>query len=145
MKKKIEEKTYSYGSTEVLIVKESSGEFFFEIGNEITTDISEAVAIMINKISKNDDVWKIENNFDKNIKPEKSIYWLSGGHKEWRSLENYKKPWREYSPTFTEEYGNLIKKIIKKSKNLGEIRDNFLKYMNLSIIYEFALEKEMIK
>lgn len=145
MKKKITEKTYSYESPEVLIVKESTGEFFFEIGNEITTDISEAVAIMINKISKNSEVWNIENNFNKNIQPEKSIYWLSGGHKEWRSLEHYKKPWRELSPLFTEEYGNLVKKIIKKSKTLGEVRDQFLKYMNLSIIYEFALDKEIIK
>jgi hypothetical protein len=145
MKKKIEEKTYSYGSSEVLIVKESSGEFFFEVGNEITTDISEAVAIMINKISKNSEVWNLENNFNKNIHPEKSIYWLSGGHKEWRSSEHYKKSWREYSPLLVEEYGNLVKRIIKKSKTLGEIRDNFLKYMNLSIIYEFALDKEMIK
>lgn len=145
MKKKITEKTYSYESPEVIIVKESSGEFFFEVGNEITTDISEAVAIMINKISKNSEVWNLENNFDKNIHPEKPIYWLTGGHKEWRSLEHYKKPWREYSPLFIEEYGNLVKRIIKKSKTLGEIRDNFLKYMNLSIIYEFALDKEMIK
>lgn len=145
MKKKITEQTYSYESPEVIIVKESSGEFFFEVGNEITTDISEAVAIMINKISKNSEVWNLENNFNKDIHPEKPIYWLSGGHKEWRSLEHYKKPWREYNHLLVEEYGDLVKKIIKKSKTLGEIRDNFLKYMNLSIIYEFALDKEMIK
>ena len=145
MKKNLESNENLRTNRVVLIEKEANGQFFFEIGNEITTDISEAIAIMINKISKNSEVWNIENNFNKNIQPEKSIYWLSGGHKEWRSLEHYKKPWRELSPIFTDEYGNLIKKIIKKSKTLGEIREQFLKYMNLSIIYEFALDKEIIK
>lgn len=143
MKRKLE-KNFDYNK-EVLIEKEATGDTYFEIGNEITTDISEAVAIMIFKVNFDDNVWETKNNFNKNVSPKKALYWLSGGHKEWKTLDNYKKGWHQYSDIFLEEYGDLVKKIIKRSKTLKDIRDGFLKYMNLEILYDFSIGKGIVK
>jgi hypothetical protein len=56
-------------------------------------------------------------------------------------MNNYKKAWSEISLDFQEEFGLRIISILKKSKTMRDIRDGFLKYLNLPILYEFALEK----
>ena len=125
---------------------EDSGEYYFEIKGEITNDLGEAVAIMMRIRDKwNDSVWNTEipiiNTYEKDT--EKSLYWLSGGHDEWRKLENYKKNWYESSLIFREEYGMMIISILKKSKTLKEIRDGFNRYLNLDRLYDFAIEKNI--
>jgi hypothetical protein len=135
-----------WSNNQVNINKEES-EYFFEIGTELTNDVAEAVAIMMRKVDWNSPVWDLEINdvVSENIGPEKSLYWLTGGKNEWINLEHYKKPWSEYYLDFQEEFGIIIVSIIKKSKNLKEIRDKFNKYLNLPILYDFALSKNMIK
>lgn len=122
-------------------------EWFFEIGKEVTTDIAEAVSILLRECDSNDQVWDVELR-DKNtddVTPEKSLYWLTGGYKEWKSLENYNRPWCDCYLEFQEEFGLLIVSIVKKSKTLGEVRDYFVENLNLPTLYDFALYKNLIR
>ena len=118
---------------------------FFEIGNEITVDIAEAVSIMMMCL-KNipDKIW--DNVIDPNdvISPTKCLYWLSGGDREWCDLKNYNKPWVDCSQKFYDEYGSLVLDIFKNSKTLGDIRDGFIKYLNLPILYDFAIKISIV-
>jgi len=120
--------------------------YYFEIGNHITTDLAEAIAIIM-KYKNNIDskFWDLEiKNIDYyGIDPVKSLYWLSGGEVEWKINNNYKKNWIDCSSLYQEEFGIKIISILKKSKNMKEIRNGFLKYLNLPTLYEFALENEI--
>jgi hypothetical protein len=135
-----------YNNGSVRVTKEEDI-YFFEIGNELTSDIAEAVALLMRKLDFNDSIWDMElDKIDtESITPEKSLFWLTGGYTEWRTLENYNKPWCDCYLDFQEEFGMLIFNIIKRNKKLREIRDNYYKYLNLSILYDFALSKNMIK
>jgi hypothetical protein len=75
----------------------------------------------------------------------KSLFWLTGGPNEWKSLDNYKKPWCDCYLDFQEEYGITIITLVEDSNTLGEIRDNFNKHLNLPTLYEFALSKKIVK
>lgn len=117
----------------------------FEIGSYTTTDLAEAVCLMMSKLDNNHRIWKsiITTNLE-DISPERSLYWLSGGRTEWNSLENYKKPWSECYLDFQEEFGIVIINIIKKAKSLKDIKDSFMKYLNLPILYDFAMSKSIL-
>ena len=117
----------------------------FEIGSYTTTDLAEAVCLMMSKLDNNHRIWKsiITTNLE-DISPERSLYWLSGGRTEWNSLENYKKHWSECYLDFQEEFGIVIINIIKKAKSLKDIKDSFMKYLNLPILYDFAMSKSIL-
>lgn len=149
-KRKIE--TDSKGSKNIytskfLNVSVENKEYFFEIGSELTNDIAEAVAILMSRVDWNSSVWElqIKDIITENIAPEKALYWLTGGNSEWRNLEHYKKPWSEYYLDFQEEFGIIIINSIKKSNSLKDIRNNFSKYLNLPVLYDFAISKDMIR
>jgi hypothetical protein len=60
----------------------------FEIGKELTTDIGEAVSILIRSCDSSNQIWNIEIEIStENITPERSLFWLTGGDKEWRTME----------------------------------------------------------
>lgn len=135
-----------YVSDKVVITKDS-GEWFFEVGKEITSDVGEAVVILMRNFSWDHPIWesdlvdvKIED-----ITPEKSLFWLTGGYKEWRSLEHYNRPWCDCYLDFQEEFGFLIISIIKKSKTMKDVRDGFVRYLNLPVLYDFAVGKDFVK
>jgi hypothetical protein len=135
-----------YNDNKIKISREGN-EWFFEIGKELTTDLAEAVSILIRKCDKTNPIWNIELreiNID-DITPKKSLYWLTGGDAEWKSLEHYNKPWCDCYLDFQEEFGFLIVNIIKRSKNLDDIRKYFLEYLNLPTLYEFALSKNLVR
>jgi len=135
-----------YNNGIVRVTKEE-GTYFFEIGNELTSDIAEAVALLMRKLDWNDELWNLQLD-DVNIDfitPEKSLFWLTGGYTEWRTLENYNKPWCDCYLDFQEEFGMLIFNIIKRNKKLKDIRTNYYKYLSLPTLYDFALSKNMIK
>lgn len=134
-------------SNETIIISKENEEYFFEIGNQLTNDISEAVSILMYRIDWESPVWEleIEEVITENICPEKSLYWLTGGYEEWQSLEHYNKPWSEYYLDFQEEFGMLIVNIIKKSKKLKDIRNKFTRLLHISILYDFAISKGMVK
>jgi hypothetical protein len=100
---------------------------------------------MMMKYKNNGKFWDLEiKDIDYyNITPEKSLYWLSGGDTEWQLMNNYKKSWMECSLEYQEEFGLRVISILKKSKTMKDIKNGFLKYLNLPILYEFALEKEI--
>jgi hypothetical protein len=131
----------------IVRVSKEEDEYFFEIGKELTSDVAEAVAILMRKVDFNEEVWDLEvsNIVLENITPEKCLFWLTGGYSEWRTLENYNKPWCDCYLDFQEEFGYLILNIIKRSKTLKDVRENFLKYLNLPILYDFAINKKMIR
>lgn len=130
-----------------LVIKKEGNEWFFEIGKEMTNDLSEAVTIMMRVCKPDDSAWdiKVSNTDIENITPEKSLFWLTGGSQEWKNLENYNRPWCDCYLDFQEEFGFMIIKIIKDSKKLSDIRDGFIKYLNLPIIYDFAMSKNLLK
>jgi hypothetical protein len=135
-----------YEDKGIKISREES-EYFFEIGNDVTNDIAEAVSILIRKSEWDSPVWNLELSeiVSEDITPEKCLFWLSGGYSEWRTLEHYKKPWCDSYLEFQEEFGILVINIVKRSKKLKDIRDNFIKHLNLPILYDFAMSKDMIK
>ena len=137
-----------YNSTIVRITKEEDT-YFFEIGNELTSDVAEAVALLMRKVDWNDEIWNLDlegiNLNAENITPEKALFWLTGGSSEWRTLENYNRPWCDCYLDFQEEFGMLIFNIVKRNKKLKEIRSCYSKYLSLPILYDFAISKNMIK
>jgi len=137
---------FNFWSDNFTKIDKEGDQYYFEIGSDITTDISEAVAIMMTYKNKNSDkFWQLElKEIDYyNIKPELALYWLTGGDYEWKIMNNYKKQWMECSLDFQEEFGIIIFNIIKKSKTMNDIREGFIKYLSLPILYEFALEKNL--
>ena len=132
---------------EKIKISKEGNQWVFEINNELTTDIAEATALMMRICGKDSFVWEIEIkdiNTDV-IEPKKSLYWLTGGNNEWKTLPNYKNPWCESYLDFQEQYGVTIINIIKKSKKIGDIRNQFIKKLNLPTLYEFSLSKNLIK
>lgn len=141
---KIQNDEASIESSFVRINLEINGQSFFEIGNELTTDIAEAVAIMMRK-KIDDSIWSKDFSIDyETIEPRRALYWLTGGDSEWISLHNYKQPWSKCDLDFQEEFGFIIISILKKSKTLGDIRDGFIRYLNLPVLYEFALSRNFV-
>ena len=138
---------YNIWNDELIKVGQENNQYFFEIGQETTVDLAEAVAILMRMRSKwEDDIWNLElSNIDlENISPEKCLYWLSGGDEEWQKLEHYTKPWHQYYINFQEEFGISVINILSRSKTLKDVRSGFLKYLNLPTIYEFAVKSEMV-
>lgn len=132
----------------IVKVSREQNEYFFEIGNEITTDVGEAVSILMRqKDMWNSSFWDLEikNISYHEISPEKALFWLTGGYAEWRTLEHYRKPWCDSYLEFQEEFGILIVNIIKRSKKLKDVRDNFIKYLSLPVLYDFAINKNLAK
>jgi len=129
------------------VTEEVNNQLFFEIGSEITTDIAEAVAIMMrSKNNIEDKIWsqKFDINFE-SIEPKRALYWLSGGDVEWIGGKNYSVNWRQCDLDFQEEFGFMVISILQKSKTLDDIRKGFIKYLNLPVLYEFALSRGFIK
>ena len=125
----------------------SKDDWYFEIGKEVTKDLAEAVTILMKTNGITEDIWNIEIksiNLDE-ISPSRSLFYLTGGEEEWSVLSNYNKTWAECHLDFQEEFGFMIIKILKRSKKLSDIRDGLKKYLNLPILYDFALSKNFVK
>jgi len=130
-----------------IIVIKNENDWIFEIGNEITSDIGEAVAILMMRNDIGDDIWDIDIEYVdlRDILPEKSLFWLTGGYKEWRDLDNYNRHWSECYLEFEKHFGYIIIDIIQKSKKLKDVRNAFIRQLNLPILYDFAISKGFIK
>jgi hypothetical protein len=133
-------------SSFVRISKEVNGQLFFEVGNEITTDIAEAVSIMMRIPNLDETIWEKELPMDfDTVEPRRALYWLSGGDNEWVALQNYNRPWSQCDIEYQEEFGFMVMSILKKSKKLKDIKQGFIRYLNLPTLYEFALSQGYIK
>jgi len=145
---------FRFGSEKLLnnpkefkITKVSNNETLFEFGEIITTDLAEAISVMMREEDLiTNAIWKtkITENIEK-IEPRRALYWLSGGDVEWITLENYKKNWFECEWDFQEEFGIILIDIIQKSKTYDDIRKGFKRKLNLPTLYEFALKKNIAR
>ena len=136
---------YVLYNNQKIMIGRSTDNYIFEIGNEITNDLAEGVSILMSIGENNPNIWNLEID-SKNIEitPAKTLFWMSGGVSEWSSGSNYKIPWCECFIDFQEEFGILVINIVKSAKTLADIRDGFRKHLNLPILYDFALCKEII-
>ena len=146
-RKKVAVKAHDVYTDSFVRISKEQNEYYFEIGNEMTMDMAEAVSMLMRKEMWNSPVWglEIQDISCENLSPDKSLFWLTGGYSEWRTLEHYNKPWCDCYLDFQEEFGILIVNIIKRSKKLKDVRDNFIKYLNLPILYDFAIKKNMTR
>ena len=130
-----------------IYINRSKSGIFFEIGNQITEDVAEAVSILMNRISSDDVIWKtkLDENFDYPITSKKCLYWLTGGNEEWNNLNNYKKPWYIFYNNFCENFEDGIIECVDNAKTLGDIRDYFNNYLNLPKLYDYAISVNLIK
>lgn len=119
----------------------------YEINEYMTDDVAEAVAIMMRRFRDNDLFWDTRITIDDitTLTPEKSLYWLTGGDEEWISLKHYNKPWSECYLDFQKEFGFDILKSVKDAKTLRDIKRNFIKYLDLPTLYDFALSKNLVR
>ena len=131
----------------IVRASKEENEYFFEIGKELTSDVAEAVAILMRKVDFNEAVWNLEvsNIVLENITPERCLFWLTGGREEWVLLDHFTKNWSDCYLDFQEEFGFLVIHLVKKSGTLGELKNNFSKYLNLPVLYDFALSKGLVK
>jgi hypothetical protein len=63
----------------IVRVSKEENEYFFEIGKELTSDVAEAVTILMRKVDFNESIWDLEvsNIILENITPERSLFWLT--------------------------------------------------------------------
>lgn len=125
----------------------SKDDWYFEIGREVTNDLVEAVTILMKTKGITEDIWNIEIKSVNlgEISPSRSLFYLTGGEEEWCVMANYNKTWSECHLDFQEEFGFMVIRILKRSKKLSDIRDGLKKYLNLPILYDFALSKNIVK
>jgi len=112
-----------------------------------TYDVGEGVAaMMMCEYNINDNIWntKLTEKDKKEVSAAKALYWLTGGNNEWIETSNYKVDWHEASIIFKKKFGGKITRIIRKADTLEDIRIKFKQNFNLSLIYEFALDNNII-
>lgn len=130
----------------VHISERVNGLQLFEIGKELTTDVGEAVAIMMRNRELDERLWCLGFEFNTDeIETTKCLYWLSGGDNEWSTLHNYRTPWNDCCWEYRDRFGDKVLEIIENSETLDDIRRGFMKYLSLPILYDFALEKDLIR
>ncbi len=145
---------YSNYDLGLSISREACDNLCFEINNLklqnfLSFDIGESVAAIMRIKNFNDkNFWSI-NITDKyyDVDAKKCLYWLTGGDNIWRNNneKKYKWAWCELSEIFILQYSDIIYDIIDEAKTLNDIKIGFNKYLNSSIIYEFALEHDLLK
>lgn len=137
---------YDIYNTNLIKIDKEDGQYYFEIGKEITTDLAEAISLMMRCVGWNDKVWdlRIDQTDSSKIDPEKCLYWLTGGRDEWEKMENYTKSWCDSYLIFQEEFGIIVVEIIKSSLKFKDIRDGFIKYLGMPRLYDFAINKGIV-
>lgn len=141
-----------YESNEVKVWQEPNGKLFFEsndpilCGTFMSNDYAESVAALMRlpKVFNDEKLWKIKIISKYDITTEKVLYWLTGGNSEWDDKSHYKYEWGEINTIFNHKFEDIIMEIIGKSNTLGDIKRGFMKNMNLPVIYEFALNNDLI-
>lgn len=138
-------KPFNILDNEDIKISKYQDDFLFDINGKITDDVAEAVAIMIyQNIPSDNNAWstniKQVDLFE--IDPKRSLYWLSGGDIDWSS-NNYRKEWHECVGEFSEKFSETVLEMVQRSNNMFELREKFQKDLNITILYEFALENKI--
>ena len=121
------------------------GSFIFEIDEEVTQDAAEAVSmIMHNRIEGA--FWSIPMNGPaEQIVPERALYWLSGGDKEWSLLEHYSMSWPTCCRDFCDKWSEVVHRIVLQSHTLADIREGFRKELGLHRIYDWCISRGLVR
>jgi len=138
---------------ENLTIFNDNGKLYFESSNPTleedfkSYDCAESVAALMRLKSVSDDekLWKMEvgnNRYD--VSPSGTLYWLSGGNREWKTNETYMYDWLEVHSIFEHKFRDIIYEIVENAETLNDIREEFTKRLNLPVIYEFALNNDLI-
>jgi hypothetical protein len=117
----------------------------YQINDFFTTDIAEAVSILMFKVHEDDEVWQTKVTQINNIQPSKCLYWLTGGDIEWNRLNNFNERWSDCYKIFESEFGEIIIDIVNNSNTLGDIKRGLKERVNLLTIYEFSLATKIIQ
>jgi hypothetical protein len=153
MKRKIKDGILLYEKNSTKISKETNGILYCEFIHTdlktpfVSVDVLEiTTALMkIKEYREDKSIWNIKIKNKWNTSAEKALYWLSGGDKEWLINKNYIFSWSEVYHIFLNEYGEVVNNILEKSQTLGELKNNFEKYISLQKIYEFSIDNNLIK
>jgi hypothetical protein len=116
----------------------------FEVDGEVTLDPAEAVAMMIHR--RIDGPWHIPlDPSAMSVVPERCLYWLSGGDREWALQEHYCQPWSACCPEFCDRWGDQVRAVISGSATLGDVRDGFRSGLNLHVIYDWCISRGFVR
>lgn len=138
----------------IQVYKESNDIYYFEIQTSelnyfFTCDYLESVsALMKSKfVCESDQLWNIKITDEmRNITYNgSSLYWLSGGDDAWNRYKIYNIRWDEAIDLYIDEFEDILIKINNECETLGDVRKELNKYLNLPTLYEFGLEKGIIK
>ena len=138
----------------IFIYKEANNTYYTESYNDnlnyfYTIDYLESVAALmkIKEMYDFDQLWDIviTDEMRDSVNFSKSLYWLTGGSREWDNGTTYNTNWNKCVDLFLEEYKLKLEKINKKCKTFRDVRDEFLINFNLPIIYEFSLNNGLVK
>lgn len=142
----LEKEEELYNGNNFRIINEGN-QIIFEIDGFTTLDLAEAVALMIRiDIDDDDKVWNLPITiFDKNVFPEKSLYWLSGGDAEWITLEYYSDSWHNCLFDFCSKWSKSIQESVETATTLKDVRNYFTQSLSLIKIYEWAISKGFTK
>jgi len=78
------------------------------------------------------------------VSPGRALYWLSGGNREWESNETYSYGWLEVHSIFEHKFRDTIYEISENAETLEDIKKEFMSKLSLPILYEFALNNDLI-
>jgi hypothetical protein len=117
----------------------------FEVDEDVTQDVAEAVSmIMHNRIEGS--FWSIPTDgLAELVDPERALYWLSGGDREWSLLEHYSQPWPSCSQDFRDKWSETVTRIVMQSKTLADIRAGFRRELTLHRIYDWCISRGLVR
>jgi hypothetical protein len=110
----------------------------FEVDGDVTLDVAEAVAMMIHR--RVDGPWSLDaSTFDRGVSPDRCLYWLSGGDREWSLMEHYCLPWFDCCTDICEKWGDSVRAVVQSASTLGDIRDGLRSTASLPDIYDWCI------
>lgn len=116
----------------------------YEVDGEATLDPAEAAAMMIHR--RIDGPWHIPvGGSAGQVVPERCLYWLSGGDREWSLLEHYSCPWSACCPEFCERWGGEVSRVAAGSATLGDLRDGLRSAVGLHLLYDWAISRGFVR
>ena len=135
------------------VYQEGNNIYFFEgklpnLNYFFTCDYLESVSALtkLKNINNFNQIWDIEitKEMKSVVNYGSSLYWLSGGDIMWgNGIYNIR--WDEVVDIFLDEYIDKLIEINIKCSTLSEVRDELTTHFNLPTMYEFGLEKGIIK
>jgi hypothetical protein len=152
---KLKEGVVIYSSNNIEVWEDTScNRLYFESKNNhlyfMSYDYFESVAGLMRLDAKLDSgFWKIALNESEkyDISINRILYWITGGDNEWKTSDHkeYKYDWYEVEEIFRDRFEDIILDIVRTSETLLDVRNGIIEKISLPIVYEFALNNDLIK